>query len=411
MTDTNFDYDYIIIGSGFGGSVSALRLAEKGYRVLVIEKGKWFQASDFPKTNWNLKRWLWLPIVRFFGFFRITYFRHISILSGVGVGGGSLMYSNTLHIPKTDYFKAKTWAHLADWENELKPHYQTALHMLGAATNPRMETGDLALKKLSEELGKEDHFEPTNVAVFFGEPEETVPDPFFKGEGPERAGCNFCGGCMIGCRYNAKNTLDKNYLYLAQKKGAQILAESKVVDIRPIGEEHGEDGYQVHWKHSTSLSKKKGSFSCRGIVFAGGVLGSVPLLLKLKRSSLPFLSDKIGHFIRTNSESLSGVTVADGKTVFSDGISIGSILRTDEHSHVEPVRYSAGSGSWRLLIAPMAGGRNILVRLGLFFWDWISKPIENLKVLFVDDWANGHKFFFLCRRSTLHFGLAKACSG
>jgi len=415
MDSMNFDYDYIIIGSGFGGSVSALRLSEKGYRVLVIEKGKWYQSSDFPKSNWNLKKWLWVPLLRFFGFFRITYFRHISILSGVGVGGGSLMYSNTLHIPKSDYFGAKSWAHLADWESDLKPHYQTALHMLGAATNPRLEIGDLALQKLASQIGKEESFEPTTVAVFFGEPEEAVPDPFFNGDGPERAGCNFCGGCMIGCRYNAKNTLDKNYLYLAQKKGAEIKAESKVYDISPLGDKHGEDGYRVRWKQSTSLLNKKGSFTSRGIVFAGGVLGSVPLLLKLKSSSLPYLSEKIGHYIRTNSESLSGVTVPDKKTVFSDGISIGSILRTDENSHVEPVRYPAGSGSWRLLIAPMAGGRNIFIRLGLFFWDWISKPIQNLRVLFVDDWAKRTQILLFMQtiNTTLRFskGLFRMKSG
>ena len=297
----------------------------------------------------------------------------------------------------------------------MKPHYQSALHMLGAATNPRLEVGDLALQKLSKELGKEELFEPTNVAVFFGEPEKTVPDPYFSGEGPERAGCNFCGGCMIGCQYNAKNTLDKNYLYLAQKKGVQIQAESQVYDISPLGEEHGADGYKVYWKPSTSLLKKKGSFTCGGIIFAGGVLGSVPLLLKLRESSLPHLSNKIGHFIRSNSESLSGITVPDKKTVFSDGISIGSILRTDKYSHVEPVRYPAGSGSWRLLIAPMAGGRNIFIRLGLFLWDWISKPIENLKVLFVDDWAKRTQILLFMQtiNTTLRFsnGLFRMKSG
>jgi cholesterol oxidase len=415
MNQKKFDYDYIIIGSGFGGSVAALRLSEKGYRVLVIEKGKWFHASDFPTTNWNLKRWLWVPLLRFFGFFKITYFRHISILSGVGVGGGSLMYSNTLHIPNNKFFEAETWSHLADWESELKPHYQSALHMLGAATNPRLEVGDLALQKLSTEIGKEELFEPTNVAVFFGEPEETVADPYFNGQGPDRAGCNFCGGCMIGCQYNAKNTLDKNYLYLAQKKGAQIQAESRVYDVTPLGAEHGEDGYRVHWKKSTSLLKKKGSFTSRGIIFAGGVLGSIPLLLNLHKSSLPYLSNKIGHFIRTNSESLSGITVYDKQTVFSDGISIGSILRTDEFSHVEPVRYPAGSGAWRLLIAPMAHGRNIFVRIGLFIWDWLSKPIKNLKIIFVDDWAKRTQILLFMQtiNTTLRFskGLFRMKSG
>ena len=218
MPQTTQEYDYIIVGSGFGGSVSALRLSEKGYRVLVIEKGKWYHSLDFPKTNWQLKKWLWIPLLRFFGFFKITYFRHISILSGVGVGGGSLVYANSLPVPRAAFFEAGTWAHLADWKTELHDHYQTALRMLGAVKNPQLQTGDLVLKQLAEKIGKQDFFQATDVAVFFGEAEKTVPDPYFGGEGPERSGCTFCGGCMTGCRQNAKNTLDKNYLYLAQKK-------------------------------------------------------------------------------------------------------------------------------------------------------------------------------------------------
>jgi cholesterol oxidase len=415
MDSKSFDYDYIIIGSGFGGSVSALRLSEKGYRVLVIEKGKWFHASDFPKSNWNLKKWLWLPILRFFGFFRITYFRHISILSGIGVGGGSLMYSNTLQIPKTEYFNAKSWKHLAAWEEELNPHYQTALKMLGVIQNPRLEVGDLALQKLASDLGKEDKFEPTNVAVFFGEPEETVPDPYFNGDGPERAGCNFCGGCMIGCQYNAKNTLDKNYLFLAQKKGTVIKAETEVYNVSPLLDEHGKDGYRIRWKKATSLLKEKGTFTCQGIIFSGGVLGSIPLLLKLKESSLPFLSKLVGHFVRTNSESFCGITVPDKKTVFSDGISIGSILRTDKHTHVEPVRYPAGSGVWRLLIAPMAQSRNFFVQVANFMWDWITQPVKNFKVFFVDDWAKRTQILMFMQtiNTTLRFsrGLFRMKSG
>ena len=283
-TDTyNYDYDYVIIGSGFGGSVSALRLSEKGYSVLVLEKGKWFTQNDFPKTNWNLKRWLWVPFLRFFGFFKITFYRHISILSGVGVGGGSLVYANTLPVPKSEFFNADTWAHLADWQNELKPFYQIGLEMLGATENPRLQRGDLALKQLSVEIGKEDQFEATNVAIHFGTPDKVVPDPYFGGEGPERSGCNFCGGCMIGCRYNAKNTLDKNYLYLAQKKGIKITAESKVYDVKPLGKKDGADGYSIHWKTATTLFKKKEYCTCRAVVFSGGVLGTVPLLLKLKK--------------------------------------------------------------------------------------------------------------------------------
>ena len=408
MNDS-FDYDYIVIGSGFGGSVSALRLSEKGYRVLVLEKGKSLKAPDFPKTNWNLKRWMWLPILRFFGLFKLTFFRHVTILSGVGVGGGSLVYANTLPVPKKEFFTADSWAHLADWEQELQDHYRTALRMLGAAPNPRLETGDLALQQLARELGREDLFEPTEVAVFFGDPDKKVPDPYFNGEGPERSGCTFCGGCMTGCRYDGKNTLDKNYLYLAQKRGARIQPESEVYDVRPLQEESGKDGYRVFWKRSTAIFKKKGSLTCRGVVFAGGVLGTVPLLLKLKRTSLPRLSDRLGHQIRTNSESLIGITSFDKEKAFCEGVAIGSILHTDEHSHLEPVRYGSGSGFWRILQAPMVRGSNWAVRVFRLAWDLIRHPVQNAKIIFVWNFARRTQIllFMQTLNSTLRFRLGR----
>lgn len=387
MAEQKFDYDYIIIGSGFGGSVSALRLAEKGYKVLVLEKGKWFRPEDFPRTNWNLKKWLWLPFFRFFGLFKLTFFRHVATLSGVGVGGGSLVYANTLPVPKPAFFKADSWGRLADWEEELKPFYPLALKMLGATQNPRLETGDLVLQQMARSLGKEKDFGLTQVAVYFGEAEKTVPDPFFGGKGPERAGCNFCGGCMLGCRYNAKNTLDKNYLHLAQQLGAEIQAESEVTNIRPLASPDGQDGYEVRWRSSTGLLAKKGRFTSKGIIMAGGVLGTVKLLLKLKQKSLPLLSDQLGYHILTNSESLLGVTTFDKNTTFSEGIAIGSILHTDEHSHLEPVRYPAGAGAWRILMSPVAHGSNAFVRLMRVLGDIIRHPIQNSRAYFVGDWA------------------------
>jgi cholesterol oxidase len=410
---TSFDCDYVIIGSGFGGSVSALRLSEKGYKVLVLEKGMRLGAADFPKSNWDLKRWMWLPSMKYFGLFKLTFFRHVSVLSGVGVGGGSLVYANTLPVPKKGFFTSPSWAHLADWETELRPFYQTALRMLGAATNPRLETGDIALRELGRQIGMAQHFEPTQVSVFFGEPAQTVADPFFGGKGPERAGCIFCGGCMTGCRHNAKNSLDKNYLHLAEQLGALIQPESLVTDVRPLGAGDGADGYAVQWQPSATRKGAGGTVRCRGVVFAGGVLGTVELMLKLKQGSLPRLSERLGYGVRTNSEALIPVTVPDGKSVFSDGVAIGSILHTDEHSHLEPVRYAAGSGFWRLLMGPRVYHRSGWMRALKLLGDWLAHPLMNLKVLFVDDWAKRTQVLLYMRTvdSTLRmvrgrFGLA-----
>jgi cholesterol oxidase len=401
----NQSYDYIIIGSGFGGAVAALRLSEKGYKVLVLEKGKWFTSNDFAKTNWDLKRWLWIPLLKFYGIFKITFHRHVGILSGVGVGGGSLVYANTLPIPKKEFFEADSWSHLADWENELREFYQLGKKMLGVTVNPRLENGDKALKVLADEIGKEEQFEPTEVAVFFGEAGKNVGDPYFKGEGPDRSGCTFCGACMIGCRQNAKNTLDKNYLYLAQKKGAVIQAESEVYSILPIDTQNDSMSYEVHWKSSTKYFKSKGKFTCKGIVFAGGVLGTIPLMLKLKETTLPNLSDKVGYKIRTNSESLMGVVAPQKETIFSDGIAIGSILHTDEYSHLEPVRYPSGSGFWRLQIAPLVIGGNVFIRLLKVVWEIIKHPIRYFKFYFVRDWAKKTQILLYMRTisGTLRF--------
>jgi len=379
-------YDFVIIGSGFGGSVSALRLSEKGYKVLVIEKGKWFTAADFPETNWNLRKWLWVPTLKMKGLFKISFFQHVGILSGVGVGGGSLVYANTLPVPKKAFFETGSWAHLNDWEAELAPHYRTALRMLGAEKNPSIRRSDRVMQELARRIGKEDHFDTTEVAVYFGQPGVTVPDPYFDGKGPDRTGCIQCGGCMLGCRYNSKNTLDKNYLYLAQQLGAEILAESQVYDVRPLGNK-GENGYEIYFRESASFFPKKGKVSAKSVIFSGGVLGTVDLLLKLKATSLPLLSDKVGYGIRTNSESLIGVTTFDRDKSFSEGVAIGSIIHTDENSHVEPVKYSEGSGFWRIAMAPMVSGRNFFTRLFNMIKDVVIHPVTNFKAFTVDDWS------------------------
>ena len=387
MSRQDFDYDYVVVGSGFGGSVAALRLSEKGYKVLVIEKGKWFrQPEDFPKTNWNLRKWLWMPGLGLQGLFKLSFFRHVAVLSGVAVGGGSVVYANTLPVPKSAFFNSGNWQGLRDWEQELKPYYALAKTMLGAERHPYMSRSDKAMLQLAEQLGDKQAFEKTEVAVYFGKVGETVPDPYFDGKGPDRTGCNLCGGCMLGCRYNAKNTLDKNYLHLAQGLGCIIQAESEVYDVLPLNAD-GSAGYEVKFKQSLNYFPKKGSVRARGVVFAGGVLGTVNLLLKLKKSSLPNLSDTIGSGIRTNSESLIGVTTYDRDVSFSEGIAIGSIVHIDENRHVEPVKYSEGSGFWRILMAPMVQGDTMLGRFFRMLKDLVLRPIDNFRVFFVDDWS------------------------
>lgn len=381
------DYDYIIIGSGFGGSVSALRLSEKGYKVLVVEKGKWYRPEDFAKTNWNLRKWLWMPFLRFFGIMKITVFRHIAVLSGTGVGGGSLVYANTLPVPKTAFYNTGSWSELKDWETELRPYYQKALKMLGASKNPKIFDGDYELQKLAIELGKETYFDHTNVAVFFGKEKERVSDPYFNGEGPDREGCNFCGGCMTGCRYDAKNTLDKNYLYLAQKRGAQIIAEQEVYEVTPLDDKTGADGYEVSVKSSTRLFKKKQKFTTKGVIFSGGVMGSIQLLLKLKNKSLPNLSSSLGDHIRTNNETLISVSKLDKNKDISKGLAIGSILQTDENSHLEVVRYSEGSSFWKLLHVPYSTAKNPISRLFHTLFSFIKTPLDYFKIYLFNNWS------------------------
>ncbi len=267
------------------------------------------------------------------------------------------------------------------------PYYRTALRMLGASQNPKLSEGDKALQKLGFKIGRNEYFAPTNVAVYFNGKGNSQPDPYFNGEGPERVDCNFCGACMTGCRYNSKNTLDKNYLYLAEKNGVKIFSESEVYDVRPLDGNNGEEGYKVFWRSSTKFFKAKGYYTAKGIIFAGGVLGTVKLLLKLKKTSLPNLSDVVGKFIRTNSESLIGITTFDKDKSFSDGVAIGSILKTDENTSLEPVHYGSNSGFWRILMSPMVEGKNVFIRVMKIARDLLIHPIKNFKVFTVWNWS------------------------
>lgn len=348
-----YDYDWLVVGSGFGGSVSALRLTEKGYSVGVLEAGKRFGPDTFPKTTWDTRRFLWAPALRCFGIMRMTFFRDAFVLSGAGVGGGSLVYANTLLVPPERFFSDPRWAHIRDWEAALRPFYDVALGMLGATPARVQGETDHILREVAEEMGRGDSFHVPTVSVYFGDgPGETHPDPYFGGRGPERTGCKLCAGCMVGCRYNAKNTLDKNYLYLAEQGGAVVHPETMVTDIQPLDG----DGYRVSTYRSTSPWFRRGrrTFTARRVVLAAGAMGTPGLLMACRESgSLPELSPQLGNFVRTNSEAIIGVESHRDGVDFAHGIAISAGIHPDEDTHIETVRYSAGSDMLSLITTAM----------------------------------------------------------
>ncbi len=388
-------YDYVIIGSGFGGSVSAWRLTEKGYSVLVLERGKRWNAEDFPKTNWNVFKYLWMPALRCFGPQGLNFFKDIWLLNGSGVGGGSLIYASTHRIPPRAFFEASEWAHLADWEAELMPHYHTANRMLGTATNPRLWPADHTLLSIAEDLGQADTFETTGVGIYFGEPGVTTRDPYFEGQGPTRTGCIHCGGCMVGCRHNAKNTLDKNYLFLAEKYGAQVLPERQAQVVRPLyGAQTDGARYEVAFEKVTDIGRKRrGTVRARHVIVAAGVLGTVELLLDCrdKHRTLPLISPMLGEHVRSNSEALMGVTARDTRQDFSQGVAITSHFWADDVTSVEPVRYPPGSSFMRSLIWPLAGyggeGQGLGARLWASLKHLVRKPGDFLHTRLLPRWA------------------------
>lgn len=352
---TSKDFDVVIIGSGFGGSIAALRLTEKGYKVLVIEAGARFKDDDFAKTSWNLKKFLFFPRFGLKGIQRIDLLRNVMVMSGAGVGGGSLVYANTLYRPPTSFYKTGTWSGMCDWEKELAPYYAQAERMLGVETNPYLSSSDTELRKAADKLGYGDTFKMAELGIYFGESGKTVQDPYFGGIGPERTGCINCGECMTGCRHGAKNTLVKNYLYLAESAGAQVIANTTVTDIIDSS-----DGYVITTRGSGSTGwLKTKRITADQVVVAAGALGTAKLLHRTRSNGhLQGLSSKLGYLSRTNSESLLGV-VAKKKTIdFSLGSAITSSVFPDEHTHVEPVRYGKGSGFMGIMESIMASGKN-----------------------------------------------------
>ena len=370
-------YDHIVIGSGFGGSVSAMRLSEKGYDVLVLEMGKRWESNDFPKTNWNIRKFLWAPALRAFGIQKINFLNRIMVLSGAGVGGGSLVYANTHMFPPDAFFNNPVWSGIRDWKEALNPFYAKARFMLGSTKYEKEDVEDEVLKQIAIDMNKLDTYKPVDhVGVYIGDTENET-DPYFKGLGPKRKGCTECANCMVGCRFNAKNTLDKNYLYFAEKWGTKVEAETKVIKV-----EFKDNFYHVHTESSTSFfGKNKRVFKSRGIVFSAGVLGTMKLLFRQKEEfkTLTNLSDKLGANLRTNSESLCGIAGIDKK--MNHGLAISRVFNPDDNTHIELVKYGDGSGMMSLLSVIAAGDGPSIVRTFKMLWNFISSPRKVFKVL------------------------------
>lgn len=405
----SYDFDFIIVGSGFGGSVSAHRLTEKGYKVAVIEMGRRWTPENLPRTSWSLQRWFWRPSLALRGFFSMRFFRHVTILHGCAVGGGSITYASTLLRPPDKVWDSGSWRGLSDWRSEMPQHYDTASRMLGVTENNILGPADLLLKRIADTTGVGNTFYRTHVAIFQsaeGEPGgQTVPDPYFGGEGPERTTCKGCGGCMMGCRHGAKNTLDQNYLYLAEKHGAQVFAETRVVDVRPLdGLADGSSGYEVFTEKSTARWKRqRRRFTCRGVVLSASSLGTMELLFHLKdKGSLPHISDQLGNYVRTNSESLIGVRVPGTKEDLSKGVAIGSGVYIDDHTHIEAVRYPEGSDTMGMLATILTGGRPGPGRVGLWLRNIVVSlflhPIKTVRILHPLGWAR-ESVILLCMQA------------
>jgi len=378
-------FDFIIVGSGFGGSVSALRLAEKGYTVAVIEMGKRWEADDYPSTNWILHKYLWAPMISCYGFFRMTLLKDVFVLSGAGVGGGSLVYANTLPVPKDEAWDDPVWAGLEDWKAVMPDYYDTAKRMLGVTRFPYRTPADEIIEDYAKEIGTADTFVPAPVGVWFGEPGVEVPDPYFDGKGPTRTGCIQCGGCMVGCQHNAKNSLDKNYLYLAERQGVQVIPETRVTGVRS----NTDGSYTLDVERSTSrFFKKRRQMTAGQVVLSGGVLGTVPLLMNSQhRGLLDDLSPQLGNFVRTNNEAIVGVSLRHEDVDMTQGVAITCKVALDDNTHLEPCRYSRGSDALSGLSTLLTDGGGRTPRALKWMATCVRHPIDFIRSLWPFGWA------------------------
>ena len=391
VQSSTHDYDVLVVGSGFGGSVTALRLAEKGYRVHIIESGRRFADEDFAKTSWDLRRYLWAPRLKCFGVQRIHRLPDVMILAGAGVGGGSLNYANTLYVPPAAFFQDPQWADIADWQAELSPHYETASRMLGVVTNPCDGPVEQIMRQTADDLGVGDTFRKTPVGVFFGKPGERVADPYFGGAGPDRTGCTECGNCMVGCRVGAKNTLVKNYLALAERLGVTIQPLRTVVAVEPIDDGHREAGYRVTTEATGAWVRKgRHTVTASQVVFAAGAWGTQRLLQRMSYDGrLRDLSPRLGELTRTNSEALGGaVTTRVPRDVnLTKGVAITSSFHVDHETHVENVRYGKGSNAMGLLATILVEGGGSVPRPLRFVAESARHPLIFLRSLSVRRWS------------------------
>lgn len=406
MNDTpEYDYDFIVIGSGFGGSTSALRLAEKGYTVGVMEMGKRFGPEDFPKNNMQLSKFFWFPKFLMYGMQQFTLLRHAYIAHGCGVGGGSLIYANTLPIPPSHVFKDGRWPDDDDWEAKLSPFYKLAHYMLGAVPAKQVQETDDALREVVDDDINEgaSTFRRHTVSVFYGDKAgETVPDPYFGGEGVDRTGCIHCAECMVGCKHNSKNTLDKNYLHLAENRGVEVHPETRVVDIVPH-----DGGYDILTEQSTrAVNKPQRRFRAKKVIVAASVLGTINLLMRCKeRGSLPHLSDQLGNYVRTNAEAFGAITTPKGTTTHAKGIAITSGVNLPDGTHIEAVRWGPENDFLGMQTTLYVDGESRLPRPLRWLTNGIRHPFRLLKASMWKGWAETTTLFMAMKPSDSYLRL------